>query len=260
MLMYNRALIEKLGMTEDDCYRLSITHIDSMSNKHGMVQLDSFLLPDDSHLIQDMINRPDTAELPPDDTGDADPMLWPKMHCETAQSKGLTWWKPSPITQSTRDAFPGLSALGERQLDILTTAGVGFPETETRLIESSQRVDRVTVSSASSTSVKCVIPRMQRWVTSRCRMLHGVEALALQGLVFKPGVISHTPNNMLFQLAGNAFHAGCSALATLTVFATLAVGSHLSSRVPSPLKETTAATVQDGIDDVDMDDLLGGCL
>jgi hypothetical protein len=263
ILMFSRALLAKCGINEDDCYRLAIENMDAMANCHGMVPLESLLLPESSQLIKDMLDADSNAigiDSTPDDA------LWPAQHIELATSQGIAWWRPSPITNEIRTKFPGIAVLGERQLDILVTAGVGFPEGTTRLVESSQRVDRVTYSSHESTAVKCVIPRMRRWITSRCRILHGAEALALQGIYFAPSVLTPYSSSLLFDIAGNAFHSGCAALATMTVFATLAIGMHHSaSRLPPTVSQAQAPDIEAEASgdvapyvDVGMDELLAG--
>jgi hypothetical protein len=219
---------------------------------HALSTEDSFLLSDTNPVILEMVSAP-TAAVGIDDT--PDDALWPAQHAQMAASKGLAWWKPSTITDETRAKYPGIATLGERQLDILATAGVGFPETTTRLIESSQSVERVTFSSADSSAIKCVIPRMRRWITSRCRIMHGAEALALQGMHFPPSIIQQFSSTFLYNVAGNAFHSGCAALATMTVFSTLAIGLHHSAtRMPPAIECISAAAPTD----LSIDELLDG--
>ena len=116
-------------------------------------------------------------------------------------------------------------------------------------MESSQRVDRVGTRSMDSHAVGCMIPRTNRWVTSRCRLLHGCEALQFQGINFADSVLENYSTSFLTDMAGNAFHSGCAAIASLAVFATLGVASQHHAYTLS------AAVCMEGEPD-DLDDLL----
>ena len=50
------------------------------------------------------------------------------------------------------------------------------------MVEVSQSMGR---QSKMVDTMPCLTPKMQRWVTSRCRLVHGVESMMFQGLAYK---------------------------------------------------------------------------
>ena len=69
----------------------------------------------------------------------------------------------------------------EREIDLVRMKNVQFPEKECRLIctEKSYERTRATVGTSA-----CVVPKMRGWLTSKCRYLHGLESMSLQGIHF----------------------------------------------------------------------------
>ena len=176
-------------------------HLELFSG-HGVVPIECLLLPETSGHIQDMVKNLlkepveelglGSAGLEPtveaeafgqrEKSGKKGETTWQQTHLDHALSKGLAWWKPFRITDELRKKFPGINQLGPRALDILQLNGISFPESECRMVEVSQSMGR---QSKMVDTMPCFTPKMQRWVTSRCRLVHGVESMMFQGLAYK---------------------------------------------------------------------------
>ena len=83
--------------------------------------------------------------------------------------------------------------------------------------------------------VTTVVPRMRKYITTRCRLVLGREALNLQSIFFPAEVVGRLdlfPNELLMDLAGNAFDANCYAATFFCAIVVLAHTSACSARVP----------------------------
>ena len=76
-----------------------------------------------------------------------------------------------------------------------------FPEPRLRLVEASQTIGRHPCS-GSDGYTGAVFPGAQRYITSQCRLLLGIEEMHLQSLWFPDQVLSQFDNNLLCNLAG----------------------------------------------------------
>jgi hypothetical protein len=100
-----------------------------------------------------------------------------------------------------------------------------------RLVEASMSMTRAFVS---STSIGCVFPRMNRWVTSKCRLLHPAEALRLQAINVPSNLLQNMSDATLADLAGNAFHGGCAMAAFFVQFVVCGIGLQRRSGMIPP--------------------------
>ena len=277
ILAFNYAVMEKYGMTETSVYSLVKEHMELFSG-HGVVPIERLLLPETSGPIQDMlkdlVKKPveepglgSTGLEPPveaeasgqsEKSGKKGETKWQQTHLDHALSKGLAWWKPSPITDELRKKFPGINQLGPRALDILQLNGIGFPESECRMVEVSQSMGR---QSKMVDTMPCLTPKMQRWVTSRCRLVHGVESMMFQGLAYKScsNLGEKFSSDLLCDIAGNAFHAGCASAATMTVLCTLARGAACHQQAvlerQAVARPSSDASDSDGNESVDLSNI-----
>ena len=108
-------------------------------------------------------------------------------------------------------------------MDVLTMNGVQVPEQSLRLVETSQSVSR---GKATKSLMFCVTSRSRPWITTRCRLAHGKELMRLQGVYYhgNDDLLDAMSSDLLADMAGNAFHAGCCAAALLTLMVALARG------------------------------------
>jgi hypothetical protein len=159
---------------------------------------------------------------------------------------------PNPL--AILATYSALAAIPEWCRDILDMAGVSYPETHTRLIETSKSVAQACVS---KTSVACICPRLTRSVTSRCRLLHPAEALHLQGLCVDSAVLTNFSSSCIADLAGNSFHAGNALMALLAQLTVCAVGARrrMSTLLAAPACAVDADAEDDGLSDLDLDNL-----
>ena len=113
-----------------------------------------------------------------------------------------------------------------------------FPEARgTRSLEVGQLVGREHVQ---DNLVSAVVPRMRKYITTRCRLVTGREALNLQSIFFPAevaGRLDTFSNELLMDLAGNAFDANCYAATFFCSIVVLAHTSACSARVPEAKPE-----------------------
>ena len=128
------------------------------------------------------------------------------------------------VSAALTDMFPGLLDLNARELDILRLHKVGYPERQARTVELSQSILRCR---AKEGTTACVVPDMRRWLSHRCRLMHGIEAMNLQCIRFGGGERLHRAHTFSSQtlqdLAGNAFNALCEAACDLALTTVLAL-------------------------------------
>ena len=130
---------------------------------------------------------------------------WPAKHHALFKRHGIDWALSHEPSDKMKLLFPGLLALSSREFDVLSMHGVSFPESHCRFIELSQSCDRHRKADGAG----AVIPNIRRYISSRCRLLTGTEAMHLQSLWFEDEILSRFDNRFLCDLAGNAFEASC---------------------------------------------------
>lgn len=157
--------------------------------------------------------------------------------------------------------YPGVKDLTKRSFDLLIMNGVKFPETVRRIIDVSQSAGRARAT--MSDMLPCVTPKMAVYMTDRCRLITGQEALRSQGLswgVERDARLMGFTNELLLDLAGNAFHSGCCAAMLLSMFATVGVasaraaGTRVHALRPSALFRGATLIDDDNSDD-DLDNI-----
>lgn len=163
--------------------------------------------------------------------------------------------------EKAQHEYPGIKDLTKRSFDVLIMNGAEFPEIVRRLIDVSQSAGRA--KSTRADLLQCVTPKMAVYMTDLCRLITGQEALRAQGLSWGVKGDAHLmgfTNDLLLDLAGNAFHSGCCAAMLLAMFATVGVasaraaGSRVHSLRPSALFRG-AALIDDDNSDGDLDNI-----
>ena len=169
-------------------------------------------------------------------------LKWHKKHEKAYNNSGRCWLSAMRFSSDQLKAFPGLSALCDRQVEALDLAGVvTFPEAEARTVELKHNLDRVRPSGVAS----CVLPGASMYLTHKCRLMHPWEALTLQGIDVDEHIVRQFSGNLIQSLAGNAFETSCC-LATL--FCTMVILSPRCTTV-SPCRFPPAG--QDGPTDLE---------
>lgn len=148
---------------------------------------------------------------------------WLALHLREYDARGMKWWESAIPTDSVLTCFPGLRALQQRQFECLRLVGVtDFPERVTRTVDVSQMSGRAKLAEGF---VHTLTPSGQKYITSRCRMLLGTEALRLQSLWFGEAALSPFDDSLLLNLAGNAFEGSCCAATVFSSCVLLATGA-----------------------------------
>lgn len=213
--------------------------IDVMNRFSGsqLQNLEEYLVPEDHHCVRDhylqLLGQEDQSYgldrswgiTPPavkKTARDAANVRWPKQHIKAFEKSGKSWLTscttpPDGITQQ----YLGLKAINHREFDKMHLVNVQYPEAEMRVIEISQSISRKKVTN-SSESLGTIFPNGRYYITNRCRLLQGVEAMHLQSLWFEPSVMAAHSNNALKGLAGNAFEVSCCSAVCLTAMLLLA--------------------------------------
>ena len=153
--------------------------------------------------------------------------------------------------------FPGLAESVPREFEALRLVGVNWPDSRPRRCDVSQMATRCHVSEGY---VHAITPGGRKFLPHKCRLLLGREAFNFQSLWFpNPELLDSCGDQLLADLAGNAFEGSCCAAALLVTLGVLAHGAN--SRHPTlatPLKETDQADDADASgDDFSLDAIWG---
>lgn len=131
-----------------------------------------------------------------------------------------------PPSQELMRLFPFLGSLTCRQFEVLRQCGLqGFPEQQCRHVDITQAASR---SRFNTDYVGTVTPKGRKYLTDRCRPILGIEALRLQSIWFPEDVshkLRHFSNDLLCDLAGNAFEGSRCAAAVLSSVVLMSRGS-----------------------------------
>ena len=160
------------------------------------------------------------------------PRKWHAKHEQYYEGRPDLWWPEAHrCTAEQLSAFPTLSAIGDRQMEVLQYSGVTeFPERAPRTIEVKHNLDRTHVLHGIASTI---LPGGEQYLTHRCRLMHPIEAIRLQG-IFVPSEVADDFLGLLQDLGGNAFETSCCLAATMCGLAALA-HSISSIAVPRPL-------------------------
>ncbi|CAJ1395375.1 unnamed protein product [Effrenium voratum] len=142
------------------------------------------------------------------------------------EQRGEEWWLSSVPDPDVLQQFPGLCRLTERQFDLCKLQEIQFPDQRKACVELSQ-------NQRSSSNVKgvkvglceIITPTGQLLVTHQARCLTGFECLLMQGIHFgrqNENTWNEFPDDLLRNLAGNAFNCWCVAAVYLVKEAVLA--------------------------------------
>jgi len=132
---------------------------------------------------------------------------WPEQHISRMIERGsfVEWGTYGPSNDpDLHKIFPHIALLTSRELDILACNQVTFPEWPMKIIDISQSVSW---TACNCEGAPCVTPHGRLWNTGRCRLLLGLEKLRLQGIYMPRSQLSAFPDNLLGDLAGDAFCA-----------------------------------------------------
>ncbi|CAJ1335640.1 unnamed protein product, partial [Effrenium voratum] len=190
--------------------------------------LDDFLLPDTHQLLQDDFEKARTSYIKRSASaakGHAKAKAkakakaaskWPEVHARLCERLGIDWWESGVPSQEVLDTHPGLLRLTDRQFDLLRLLGIRFPDSRKCCIELSQNLRSPTsVRRLKDNHTDIVTPHGQQLVAHRARCLLGYEALLLQGIHYGKEQfkieLGDFPDELLRDLAGNAFNAHCAA-------------------------------------------------
>ena len=112
-----------------------------------------------------------------------------------------------------------------RKFENLHLAGVrNFPETCLRLFDVSQSLDR-RGGEGRSDHTGAMAPQGRRYISTRCRILLGVEEMHLQSLRFDESALLPFDNKFLSDLAGNAVEVSCCSVVMFCALSLLATGA-----------------------------------
>ena len=192
------------------------------------IPLDQYLLPESDALLslgrRHFEMAPDTAKR-----RRVDPVGWGLRHEAAFRAAGRPWCSaddaPCPRTV---ECYPTLRALTVRETDVLRFLGISFPELTPRTVDVSQNIARAKVGVSL---VGCLTAGARVYLSHRCRLLLGVEALRLQSFFHPdPGRLLAFDDRLLRDLAGNAFEASCCAASLLVVLLVLSRGAEARSK------------------------------
>lgn len=237
------ATVRTCGLTEEALASLMQTVFDNIAGSR-LASMESYLLPDGHPYVKAITDRAFYSRLwetrdhalaaawahgihrPVPARSATDDCLQQKWHSEQlaqAMQSGVQWWRRETLSCEVLACYPGLASLTDRELGILMLENTRFPEASLSVIEVSQN------SGASrgadqrqrrDTTFHAVIPRTRQFLTTRCRVMTGLEALFVQNIRYPDDPnfekVSRFPDSFLRDLAGNAFEAG-SCLAAICV-------------------------------------------
>jgi hypothetical protein len=176
-------------------------------------------------------------------------LSWPEPHAKLLRNDA--YWMHFLPDESILRHFPGLHDILEREFEVLRIKGVRtFPEPTPRVLEISQSASRQGGPVTGATSV--ITPSGRKYISSRCRILLGLEGLRMQSIFYSPSqekTVREFSNSFLSDLAGNAMEGSCCAATLLCVFAFLAQTVD-SCGVPPILEEMCHSDSEGSDDDV----------
>lgn len=134
---------------------------------------------------------------------------WPDLH-EALYKKDTRdiWWPEALVfTPEDKRDWPGLAALGPRQVEMLELKEINqFPEPEARTLELKHNVSRGTKPGHEATTI---LPGGMQYLTHKCRFMVPEESLMLQGIHAPASLLAQFEPRLLQDLAGNAFETSC---------------------------------------------------
>lgn len=148
---------------------------------------------------------------------------WPERHRLLYVARGEARESVHSFDASLVHAFPGLLEIGRRQRELLDLAGVkDFPTAVSGCIETSQSAGRQRLHIDFCPTIT---PHGRQYLSRRCRVMHSWESLRFQGLYLHESLLERFSENLLQDLAGNAFETGCCLAAMVVTLALLSSGA-----------------------------------
>ena len=106
-------------------------------------------------------------------------LSWPEQHARLSLRTGHSqWWLSTHPSEETLTEYPGLRELSERELDVLATHRVQYPDVK-GTVDVHQSGARCSVRSHCS---HIVTPGSRLYLKHRCRLMSPIESLLLQGI------------------------------------------------------------------------------
>lgn len=224
-----RSWLVSAGVSDEECHELFHTIMDSLTGSQ-LSDINSYLLDEHDPWVMAQMGRHLVAHhLSEGNLRDAmvasDGALpkgkppskrarvgsWPALHSDMFEAIGEEAWRFQEPGLETKLAFPGLFALTRRQFEMLHLKGVrSYPDIACRVVDVSQSASR---SRRTDGVMPCLTPGGEQYLSNRCRLLFGEEALRMQGVWYDTPVMREKlrtfKNNLLMSLAGNAFELSC---------------------------------------------------
>ena len=143
----------------------------------------------------------------------SDGCKWHETNAELLQSADEPYWKGAIPSEKDQLAFPTLKEIRPREFEVLGLKfKVAYPERVGRAIHTSSSMARCH-SHGDVTGTLTTKGRV--YLSDRCRMMRGTEALLLQGIHYLGNQckVRGYADSFLIDLAGNAFHVwACAAM------------------------------------------------
>lgn len=186
----------------------------------GLRPLNDFLLEESSIFVREHIQRAQAkaAWRESRQKPNLKKQKWATVHAKAMQANGMDWWQAARPADATLQSHPGLAELTERQFDLCKIYGIHFPDARDAGVELSQSFRGVRAIQNNTCDI--VTPGGQLLLTKKARLACGTEMMLLQGLHYGPEQFKlldfADQQDLLADLAGNAFNSFCFAAALIT--------------------------------------------
>ena len=249
--------LDDIGITGDAFGQLLVDYIMRFSGIK-MLSLEDFLLPEDDVAIVQQLRKAES--LHGTRTQRATAEKWPMMHERMFEEMGIDPFTPSKPLPEVFQLYPGLYSLTDREWDILKAESIqSFPEVNGRCVTVGKSLGRARCTEIS----QCLTGNPRAYLSGRCRLMHGKEALLLQGIHY--GSSQHKlmkyDDAFLANLSGNAFQTVSCMQAMLATMTALAVAKYRHTVVQihrAPSNSTVDFLWEDSREDDNLDFVWGG--
>jgi hypothetical protein len=133
---------------------------------------------------------------------------WVGKHEKTCGDKGEDWLLMTGPPLELYEAFPGLAALQDRELDLLVCRKIAFPSKVPSLTDVSQTDTRTSTKDPSIETGTAVTTKLKLYFSHLCRLNLGIEALHFQGIHYgaRHYKLDFFSDAFLSNIGGNAFN------------------------------------------------------
>ena len=213
LLCVRRRILAAAGVSDDEAEAICRKIIDCLVGQPRL-HMDRVLLPEGHAWVRESLRqglmRPSQSR--PIST----------KHYDSFRRAGMDWSVPSPFhAAGSREMFPGIAHLADRQIDILDRHHFQVPEASPRTLDVSMSMS---FAKPRVGATSCLSSGSEMWIGHRVRMALGAEHLRLHGIQFpnEPELASF-PGSLLRDLAGNSFDSSCCLAVQVTQTCLLAV-------------------------------------